>query len=125
MSDHPTDFELKLKHIITIMTDVITEWHEVGLQLDLPEHILKLIGSNPDVEDCLRMMLSKWLDYDTQASWDKLTYAGIAPPPLSQTISVCRESWFYNCACSVKPTSVGGAGLQGTPHTCPARYSQE
>ena len=32
------------------MSDVITEWHEVGIYIDLPEHILKPIGSNLDVE---------------------------------------------------------------------------
>jgi hypothetical protein len=55
--------------------DVATEWHDLGLQLGLPESILKLIGSSPDIEDRLRMMLSKWLDYDPQASWDKLAKA--------------------------------------------------
>ena len=55
--------------------DVNTEWHGLGLQLGLPEHILKPIGSHPDVEDRLRVMLSKWLDYDPQASWDKLANA--------------------------------------------------
>ena len=71
MSDRPSDLDFKLKHIITTVRDIITEWHQLGLQLDLPEHILKPIGSNPDVEDRLRMMLSKWLDYDPEASWDE------------------------------------------------------
>ena len=75
MSDHPSELEFKLKHILTAVKDVATEWHELGLHLDLPEHILKLIGSSPDFEGHLRMMLSKWLDYDLKASWDKLANA--------------------------------------------------
>lgn len=75
MSDHPSELEFKLKHILTAVKDVATEWHELGLHLDLPEHILKLIGSSPDFEGHLRMMLSKWLDYGLKASWDKLANA--------------------------------------------------
>jgi hypothetical protein len=73
MSDRPST--LRLQHILNAVRDVATEWHDLGLQLGLPESILKLIGSSPDIEDRLRMMLSKWLDYDPQASWDKLANA--------------------------------------------------
>ena len=73
MSDNITEF--KLRHIVVAVRDVITEWHELGLHLGLPEPNLKLIGSNPDIEGHLRMMLSKWLGYDPQASWDKLANA--------------------------------------------------
>ena len=70
MSDNITEF--KLRHIVVAVRDVITEWHELGLHLGLPEPDLKLIASNPDIEGRLRMMLSKWLGYDPEASWDKL-----------------------------------------------------
>ena len=73
MSENITEF--KLQHIVVAVRDVNTEWYGLGLQLGLPEHILKPIGSHPDVEDHLRVMLSKWLDYDPQASWDKLAKA--------------------------------------------------
>ena len=33
------------------------------------------MGSSQEVEDRLGMMVSKWLDYDTKASWDKLANA--------------------------------------------------
>ena len=72
MSDH---IEFKLQHIVIAVKDVATEWHDLGLQLGLPESILKLIGSSPDIEGHLRMMLSKWLDCDPEASWDKLANA--------------------------------------------------
>ena len=75
MSDRPKDLEFKFKYIVTAVRDAITEWHQLGLELDLPESDLKLIGSSPDIEGHLRMMLSKWLDYDPEASWDKLANA--------------------------------------------------
>ena len=75
MSDRSTDLEFKLKNIVNAVRDVITEWHDLGLQLRLPDSTLKLIGSSPDIEGHLRMMLSKWLDYDPKASWDKLANA--------------------------------------------------
>ena len=70
MSERPN-----LQQVLTAVKDVITEWHELGIHLGLPEPNLKLIGSNPDVEGHLRMMVSKWLDYDPQASWNKLANA--------------------------------------------------
>ena len=70
MSDRP-----RLQHIVIAVKDIATEWHDLGLQLGLPESILKLIGSSPDIEGHLRMMVSKWLDYDPEASWDKLANA--------------------------------------------------
>ena len=73
MSDRPSD--LKLQYLMIAVKDVITEWHQLGLHLGLPESDLKLIGSNPDIGGHLRMMLSKWLDYDPEASWDKLANA--------------------------------------------------
>ena len=73
MSDNIIEF--KLQHIVVAVRDVNTEWYGLGLQLGLPEHILKPIGSHPDVEDRLRVMLSKWLDYDPQACWNKLANA--------------------------------------------------
>ena len=66
---------LKLKYLVIAVKDVITEWYDLGLHLGLPDSALKLIESSPDIESHLRMMLSKWLDYDPQASWDKLANA--------------------------------------------------
>jgi hypothetical protein len=75
MSDRADDIKFKLKNILTALRDIATEWRGVGTQLDLPEHMLKMVGSSQDVEDRLQMMLSKWLDYDPEASWDKLANA--------------------------------------------------
>ena len=75
MSDRPSDLEFKLQHVVIAVKDLITEWYDLGLQLGLPDYTLKPIGSNPDIEGRLRMMLSKWLDYDPEASWEKLANA--------------------------------------------------
>ena len=76
MSDRTEDsIKFEIKSIVTALEDVIAEWHDLGIHLGLPESILKLIGSSPDIEGHLRMMVSKWLDYDPQATWDKLANA--------------------------------------------------
>ena len=64
--------------MIIALKDVIAKWHDLGIHLGLPESILKLIGSSPCRHRGLptvRMMASKWLDYDPEASWDKLANA--------------------------------------------------
>ena len=70
MSERPT-----LEQVLTAVKDVTTEWHELGIYLGLSDSDLKLIGSHQNIEGHLRMMLSKWLDYDPQARWDKLAKA--------------------------------------------------
>ena len=75
MSDRADDIKFEMKNIIVALKDAIAEWHDLGIHLSLPESILKLIGSSPDIEGHLRMMVSKWLDRDPEASWDKLANA--------------------------------------------------
>ena len=72
MSDN---VEFELQHIMIAVQDSITKWHDLGLQLGLPDPILVLIHNDPDTESHLRMMLSKWLSYDPKASWEKLANA--------------------------------------------------
>ena len=71
MSDRPTDLKLELKNVVVAVREV-TEWYDLGLQLGLPDHVLKLISSHPDIASHKRMMVSEWLQYDTKASWEKL-----------------------------------------------------
>ena len=73
MSEHPTSDPKKpeLKDLVIALRGVV-EYHDLGLQLDLPESELALIDKHP-VEDRLRMMLSEWLDFDPKASWEKLS----------------------------------------------------
>ena len=63
----------KLKDLVIALRGVM-EYHDLGLQLDLPESTLQLIDKHP-VEDRLRMMLSEWLQFDPEASWEKLATA--------------------------------------------------
>ena len=72
MSDN---VEFKLQHIIIAVKDATTKWHDLGLQLGLQDSTLMLIDQHPDTESHLRMMLSKWLSNDPEASWEKLANA--------------------------------------------------
>ena len=74
MSDRLSDLEFKLQHIVIAVKDV-GEWYNLGLQLGLPDSSLAAIASHPDVKGHKRLMLSEWLKYDTEASWDKLAGA--------------------------------------------------
>ena len=76
MSERPTsDIKLpKLKDLVIALKDLV-ECHALGLQLGLPESTLKLIDKHHDSKEHLRMMLSEWLQFDTEASWEKLAAA--------------------------------------------------
>ena len=74
MSDHPNDLVLELKDVVLAVKDV-PEWYDLGLQLGLPDGMLAMIATHPEFEGHRRMMLSKWLSYDTEASWEKLAAA--------------------------------------------------
>ena len=76
MSDRPSDSDLKLelKDVVLAVKEV-AEWYDLGLQLGLPDATLALIAQHPDYEGRRRMMLSKWLQSDTEASWEKLAAA--------------------------------------------------
>ena len=81
---------LELKDVVLAVKEV-TRWYEVGLQLGLPEEMLKLISAHPDIEGHQRMMLSKWLSYDTKASWTKLVAALRAIGERSVAEKVARQ----------------------------------
>ena len=73
MSESPIIKVPELKDLVIALKDLV-ECHALGLQLGLPESKLALIDKYP-VEDHLRMMLSEWLQFDTEASWEKLSRA--------------------------------------------------
>ena len=54
-----------------------TIWREIGTQLDLPDATLSIIQANnpANVERCCNAMLSRWLEVDTNAMWQKLLRA--------------------------------------------------
>ena len=76
MSERPASDPKKpeLKDLVIAVKDVV-KWHDLGLQLGLPEATLELIATHPDIEGHLRMMFSKWLQFDPEASWEKLATA--------------------------------------------------
>ena len=74
MSDRLSDLELKLQRVVIAVKDV-TEWYELGLQLGLPDSALRLVAAHPDIMGHKRTMLSEWLQYDPEASWEKLAGA--------------------------------------------------
>ena len=77
MSDHPSDLDFKLQHVVLAVNDV-AEWFDLGLQLGLPSATLRLIAADPNIKDIKSQrlaMLSEWLKYDTAASWEKLAAA--------------------------------------------------
>ena len=56
----------------------MVDWHTLGIKLGLPVHNLRRIESNYRVHGLDRQrheMISTWLEYDTEASWDKLASA--------------------------------------------------
>ena len=81
---------LELKDVVLAVKEV-TRWYEVGLQLGLPEEKLKLISAHQDIEGHQRMMLSKWLSHDPEASWTKLVAALRAIGERSVAEKVARQ----------------------------------
>ena len=66
---------LELKDLVLAVKDV-ADWYGLGLQLSLPEYMLNIIKAERlPVEESMREMLSKWLDYDPEASWEKMASA--------------------------------------------------
>ena len=74
--DRPTMEQLskvmRIEHI-----DIVTKWHELGLELVDSHSALKQIEANHrnDVNTCCRMMFDKWLERTPDASWSQLVTA--------------------------------------------------
>ena len=112
MSDCADDIKFEIKNIIIALKDVIAEWHDLGIHLGVPESMLKLIGSSPDIEGHLRMMVSKWLDYDPEASWDKL----------ANTLNTMGKN---TIAANIRSKYVGAVSSQMIPEDSPAPDQDE
>ena len=66
---------LTRSNIDKILTELL-DWHNLGTKLGLPDHKLKEIQF--DCTGAVRQrqeMICKWLEYDTEASWNKLARA--------------------------------------------------
>ena len=60
-----------------MLTEVL-DWHTLGIKLGIPDHSLWEIQIDYSAYGTGRQkqqMITKWLEYDTEASWDKLTNA--------------------------------------------------
>ena len=56
----------------------VLDWHTLGIKLGIPDHSLAEIRINYRAYGIGRQkqeMITKWLEYDTEASWDKLANA--------------------------------------------------
>lgn len=70
----PTETPLTLQNIDKILIEVL-DWHTLGINLGLPVHILDTIRIDYSAYGVARQkqeMISSWLKYDTETSWDKL-----------------------------------------------------
>ena len=72
-----TEDTLTPQNVGQILTEVLN-WHRLGTNLGLPDHPLAAIRIDYAVHGADRQrqeMISKWLAYDTEASWCKLVGA--------------------------------------------------
>ena len=74
MSDQSKQ-KIELRELLVAVKD-FTEWYNLGVHLALPVYVLDTIKAERlSVQDSTREMLKKWLDYDPEASWEKLASA--------------------------------------------------
>ena len=65
------------KILCEVLTEVL-DWHTLGTNLGLPVHSLGAIQLDYSAYGTIRQkqeMISKWLSFDTNASWSKLASA--------------------------------------------------
>ena len=65
---------MTLKNIDQILTEVL-DWHTLGTKLGIPGHSLGEIHSAYGIALQKQEMITTWLEYDTEASWEKLANA--------------------------------------------------
>ena len=73
----PTGTPLTLRNIDKILTEVL-DWYTLGIKIGLPHRLLEEIRIDYSAYGIGRQrqeMITKWLEYDTKASWDKLANA--------------------------------------------------
>ena len=81
--------------------DIITRWHDLGLELVDSNRILKVIGADhpSDVNTCFYVMFEKWLGKTPNASWDQLVTAlnNVEMNTAADAISKHFKSGMYKC----------------------------
>ena len=65
-----------MQEIVSELTEV-TEWHQLGVQLEVPPGTLHIIESNHphDAKRCKTEVLNWWLENALEISWEKLAQA--------------------------------------------------
>ena len=114
----------ELKDLVIALRDLV-ECHALGLQLGLPESTLKLIDKHP-VEDHLRVMLSEWLQFDPEASWEKLATA--LNKIGKNAIAACVRREFLDVDADTQLTSVNAelaSSHLSPPTTAPGRKASK
>ena len=61
---------LNVKNVLNALTEV-SEWHSLGIQLDILPHKLKELEEYPPHQRKCHM-IEKWLENDPNQSWEKL-----------------------------------------------------
>ena len=71
-----SDSELNIRNVTNALKTV-TKWHDLGLQLGVPDYELKQIQSNNPRDDsrCKSEMLSYWFNNAEEQSWDVIADA--------------------------------------------------
>lgn len=80
-----------------IIPQYAARWRDLGVQLDITTNSLDIIAANnvhhrEYVNSCCRDMLIKWIEIDTEATWNKLHNAIVKLPLLSGDKSSKRKT---------------------------------
>ena len=74
---HTGDEKPKPKDYYQFLTNYCIEWRSIGLQLNLELSALDVIyaDNHKQTRECFRLVLEKWLNMDTEATWSTLELA--------------------------------------------------
>ena len=74
MHDFLVKTRLTAKDLYCVTSRYATSWREIGIQLDLTNETLSIIQDDYplNARRCCNAMLTKWLEVDINASWQKL-----------------------------------------------------
>lgn len=111
----PLSLGPQLKHLVVMG---VTNWYNLGLQLDLEVNSLDEIKSNNrgNIDDCRREMFRTWLNTQTNASYKLLVKALVAIGEKKQAKQLCdkygRPLGYYTVAAGHIPISSYLAGIK-------------
>ena len=79
-----------------IVPQYAARWRDLGIQLNIPIHTLDIIAADnvhhrEHARSCCRCMLNKWIETNTEATWNELHEAIANLPVLSDDESSKRK----------------------------------